>query len=1080
MLRFLAILSCLVLWGAGPALAQAVAVRTGEHEGFSRVVFDWPAAVPYETQRDPDGNLILTFKSSAPLDLSQAGAKAGSALKGVEILAATGKDAQVLIRMIPGSSYRDFTAGNRVVVDVFGSGEAQAGEKPPAEPSGSPASGHPVQEARAEPAAEPAPHVETTEPPTETIHGAAREPAPAEKPEAGPSHEAESPEPVHEAAHETSVPPSHETASAQSAQGAAHKGITQPHVVTFTTTEATGMAAFERNGYLWLVVDRKDILGNPQIGGPQASEFSPFEAVDVPGAAVWRVPVPEGMELCGEGGGLVWRVVVTPNPRKTAPAELKRIEPDRRMARGSSLAWTLPGARQIIEIRDPDAGDVIKAVTVGGAAEFGGLGRSFVDVDQLRSPIGLALMPRSDGLDIRIEKPDVVVTMPEGLALIRKSDLAGRTMREDHAAPPEEQPAPHDAPGGQHPEGAGEPKEQAQADGHAPERPGEHPAEHGDGHENEHAEEAYTPPPIDPSFKRIFSFDKWRMGGREKLPENQEILMIGLGGKDKTGRVQDLMTLAKLNLANGWGPEALGFLNYAADELPGLDESVEFKALRGAALTLSGRPELALEDLNDPDLSGYDEIGYWKAFALAGLEDWQQAGKVEPGQYGALAAYPSELRSGVGLALAEVALRGGKTDLAEGILLMLARDPDRLPRFEKNAWSYLSGEVNRQRGEEDKALEMWEPLAKDFTDEMYRAKAGFAATDLLYRKKKIPPAEAVDRLEAMRYVWRGDELETRINYRLGQLYIENGDFVKGLLLLREAASLTPESALGRQITDEMAQIFRDIFLTRKYSKDLSALDAISLYEEFPELTPPGADGDRLVERLAETLVKADLLERAAKILQHQIDHRLKGNEAARVAVRLAAIYLLDNHPDKALTMLDRAEKIMEGLPPEQVSLPRQREIKLLRARALSRQDMPGQALDILASLPQDNVVNRLRADIAWQSGQWDEAAEALQDLIQDAAVSPGKPLTPEQTELILNRAVALNLADNRVGLSNIRELYGSAMKPTPRAKMFDVVTRPRQSAVLADRETLSGIVAEVDLFKDFLDSYRSETTVETQ
>ena len=101
-----------------------------------------------------------------------------------------------------------------------------------------------------------------------------------------------------------------------------------------------------------------------------------------------------------------------------------------------------------------------------------------------------------------------------------------------------------------------------------------------------------------------------------------------------------------------------------------------------------------------------------------------------------------------------------------------------------------------------------------------------------------------------------------------------------------------------------------------------------------------------------------------------------------------------------------------------------------------------------------------------------DAADALQDLITDEIIDPSKPLTPQQADMILNRAVALNLAGNRVALENMRQRYSDMMKKTDRARLFDVVTRPRKTSLLADRDTVQGLVNEVDLFKDFLEGYR--------
>jgi hypothetical protein len=46
------------------------------------------------------------------------------------------------------------------------------------------------------------------------------------------------------------------------------------------------------------------------------------------------------------------------------------------------------------------------------------------------------------------------------------------------------------------------------------------------------------------------------------------------------------------------------------------------------------------------------------------------------------------------------------------------------------------------------------------------------------------------------------------------------------------------------------------------------------------------------------------------------------------------------------------------------------------------------------------------------------------------------------------------------------------MKTTPRASLFDVVTRPRSINVMAEQQTIQKIVSEVDMFKGFLDEYK--------
>ena len=47
------------------------------------------------------------------------------------------------------------------------------------------------------------------------------------------------------------------------------------------------------------------------------------------------------------------------------------------------------------------------------------------------------------------------------------------------------------------------------------------------------------------------------------------------------------------------------------------------------------------------------------------------------------------------------------------------------------------------------------------------------------------------------------------------------------------------------------------------------------------------------------------------------------------------------------------------------------------------------------------------------------------------------------------------------------------MAQTEKAKIFDVVTRPRQLGMLNNKESVASLISEVDLFGEFLESYKS-------
>ena len=92
--------------------------------------------------------------------------------------------------------------------------------------------------------------------------------------------------------------------------------------------------------------------------------------------------------------------------------------------------------------------------------------------------------------------------------------------------------------------------------------------------------------------------------------------------------------------------------------------------------------------------------------------------------------------------------------------------------------------------------------------------------------------------------------------------------------------------MTRRIQDEAAATFDSLFLAGK-GDAMPAIDALSLFYDFRELTPIGRRGDEMIRRLADRLVSVDLLDQAAELLQHQVDHRLQGAARAQVATRLA-------------------------------------------------------------------------------------------------------------------------------------------------------------------------------------------------
>jgi tetratricopeptide (TPR) repeat protein len=793
-----------------------------------------------------------------------------------------------------------------------------------------------------------------------------------------------------------------------------------PTIVTLSSTQSFGFAAFENAGRLLMITDRDDKFLTPQLSGPNVEGFKPVEPLEIAKGRGYTLNIPnqDNLRIKGNGGGVLWRIMASKDLNMKDPITPIRVGVNPQKTRSGNLMWPLESAINVLDIKDDKTGEGIFVVTVTQARDFSGEAQSFIDFDVLHSPAGMAIVPKVDDLSVRIVRGGVEIGRKAGLALSEesKAKIAMRTAKE--------------APKG---------------------KKGEDNA----------------------TQERIFNFNGWRMGGLSALTENRTIILGRLNDLPPEARVESLLTLAKAYIANNMGPEGLGILKLAEQIVPAIADTAGFISLAGVAKAIGWKSEDAFEDLSIKDLRQYPEVGMWRAYVLADLGDWQQAAELLPKNVPAiLSEYPTALKVPLFLTSSEIYLRAGDTQSAGEMMNNIAEFEPRMPLHHKSEFKYLKGEKARQEGIYEDTKMHWLELARG-EDDLHRAKAALALTRLLTEKEGMSPASAIDKLERLRYQWRGDDLEAQVNYWLGKTYFADGQHLKGLNIMRDSTTYTRRPALAQGIANDMSSTFVDLFTTSQLEK-VSALDAVTLYEQFSELVPPDETGDDVVEKLAEHLVKSGLIGRAGDLLDHQVKHRLSGYEQFRIASRLAVIRLLDGREDDALAAVNMAQQKLKELPEELQTDKNTRMLSLLRARSLSDQGRPDQALAMLIEMEPTPDVNRLRADIAWRASYWDDAAEALRDVILDQDLTLTRPLNDENAELIMQRAIALNLAGDRVALSNMREKYAEIMSQTPKAKTFEVISRPRQNITLADRETLLSIVSEVDLFSGILNGLTNE------
>lgn len=985
---------------AAQPAAARVTVRAADHPAHTRIVFDWPAGAEYRVQRDGSAVTVLFDRPGNP-DAAQAERARLRNVQNIESFRQPGGALAITFAAPQDADLRDFKNGKSVVIDVLNAGT----RKPDKAPEPATATAPPPDPKPAPPAPAPAPATpaQTAQAPTPPAAAPPATPRPAPPPAQGGAATAAAPP-------APPVPPAPAAAPAPAASPAAPSPVvaTGPSIV-FDPGGPSSLAVFARAGHLYMVFDKNLPIGAGKVNGPNAELVGGVEPVPATGGSAFRTRVGPFVWPKIERQGTAWRITPSTRLVNAGPQEL-RVEPDPAFLMGARLLVRANDAAAVVQLSDPDVGDRLQVAPLPTPGQAVGEPRRFPDAELLPAYQGIVLRPLNDDLTMRPVREGLEIGAPGGLHL---SPLADTGLR-----PPGAQPSPEPV---------------AAAGPATAQRPS----------------------------RRIFELDAWRHGGPDHYTDARQALQMAAAEAPDDLRPKAQLDLAKFYLANGFGPEALGMLEVVQGNQAGdLEAWPEFRALRGAARFLAGDGDGALEDLKLPAFANNPEIGLWRAAVAAEKGDWPAAAAGFRAGNAHLSTYPEPVLSRLALLAAEAALKTGDTAGAQRLIdRVLARGG--IDAEERADVQYLRGELYRQTGEIDRAVEQFKS-AFEGLDRFYRAKAGLALTDLELAEKRISPAAAVERLYGLTYAWRGDDLELAIRQRLGEALLESGQYADGLNSMKETAALVAETPRAEEITRKMQKSFADLY--KDGAAKLPTLDALKLYDQFRELTPPGPEGDEVIRQLAERLVSIDMLNRAADLYEHQVQYRVSGEEKARLGTRLASLRLLDQKPEDALRALEMSN--VPGIPADLA-----RERRLMQAKALAELGRGDQALQLLAE-DDSRPADLLRVDIAWRGQNWGQAAVALGKIIGSPPV-PGTALEPATSQLVLNRAVALALAGDGTGLNTLRKDFGGAMASGPDADAFRILTRPEQATGLIDVNTIRSRVAEVDVFKNFLKGYRS-------
>uniref|UniRef100_UPI001F22D507 hypothetical protein n=1 Tax=Rhodovarius lipocyclicus TaxID=268410 RepID=UPI001F22D507 len=513
-----------------------------------------------------------------------------------------------------------------------------------------------------------------------------------------------------------------------------------------------------------------------------------------------------------------------------------------------------------------------------------------------------------------------------------------------------------------------------------------------------------------PGISRSFDFPT---GSVPDLSQRLRAQQAGIAQAAALSRGAPRLAATETLLALGQPQEAQAMAALAQEQDPIIAAQPRAAWLLGAAALAAGRLEEA-ENLGADPIS--DETALWRGLFLAMRGEADAAAPLIARGAALLPFYPEALQRRLLPRAIEALAGGGQPALAETLLHQADAE---MPGLELGRAMLAEG-----RGDNAAALDGYDALVQG-RDRRMRAEAMRRAAELRIATGRMEPLEAARALERTLFAWRGEGEEVSTRRRIAELRRRGGDGQGALALLRETQSLYPESQAVLQ--QDIAAAFLDTL------RQDSPVNAVALYDAFPELLPAGAQGDEALSLLADRMVALDLADRATGLLRQALDRAPEGPRRAGLGSRLAAVRLAERDAAGALAVLN--DTTAPAMPD-----PLRRERALLAARAeVQRGADPRAAFAPLGAAGQEALAEHLT-----EARDFAGAAAALgQVLERELAGRPAplaSPLPPALARKVVRHAALLALAGDTAGLVQARDAHAPLLAGSPAEGPFRVLT----------------------------------------
>lgn len=560
------------------------------------------------------------------------------------------------------------------------------------------------------------------------------------------------------------------------------------------------------------------------------------------------------------------------------------------------------------------------------------------------------------------------------------------------------------------------------------------------------------------SNKSLLPFDDDPIYQSNFMVDKKELFDELTATKTNPEVAEKFIDFAKFYFSHSMYQEALSMIYQAENYALGMTKTPEVQILKAVSLSLIDREldaRAVYTDLKQSYAfsSSAGEIDLWDKYNEVSLEN-NISGKIGVIDNKLVESYPDEIYWKLVFAELDLLVRKADTKSIDSILKSIRKSDDvsihNHIKYYKARYFYLLDQTNL-------AENLLEEVKNNAQNGKEYLMADLQLIKIIYEQKRLNWISAVQKLNSLRFVWRGDKHEMQLLMAMGLAYQQNNDIINAIRTYKYIVdAFGSDSQNSFFITSQIVELYRRIFLSDEM-EELDDFSVVALFYEFKDYTPIGVDGDRVVLGIARRMLNLDLLEMAQAILEHQVMYRLRGIDRMVTANHLALVLLMDKKPVKALRILNDTDNENFGYVEHQKRT-------LLKAKALIDLEKYKEALSYLGdSGGEDSYM--LKSEILFRSNRWSDFINNVSPQIL-RKVKDGDLIYGIDGQLALRLAISYSMLNRSEELQYLHENLITENKELKAVIGFLKSTNNPINPRNVDQ------MLGIDMMDTFLDNYR--------